>query len=116
MARSGGFDERPGSVMSAASTESEKDDMWSSMLSSVASSKRLPQKSILVLGTSNLVLWITMASNSQLSKNRKKRQTDVWNGAPQADQPKVKKSSWNPWEVEGLGQEGGTGKPTKDHP
>lgn len=56
MARSGGFNERPASAMSAASSnESEKDDMWSSMLSSVASSKRLPQKSILVLGTDNLV-------------------------------------------------------------
>ncbi|RPB10493.1 hypothetical protein P167DRAFT_525933 [Morchella conica CCBAS932] len=53
MARSGGFNERPASAMSAASSnESEKDDMWSSMLSSVASSKRLPQKSILVLGGS----------------------------------------------------------------
>ncbi|KAL7276521.1 hypothetical protein RUND412_000480 [Rhizina undulata] len=51
MARSGGFNGRPESAMSAASsTESEKEDMWSSMLSSVASSKRLPQKSILVLG------------------------------------------------------------------
>ncbi|RPB05217.1 hypothetical protein L873DRAFT_1825387 [Choiromyces venosus 120613-1] len=53
MDRTGGFDERPGSAMSnTSSNKSEKEDMWSSMLSSVASSKRLPHKSILVLGGS----------------------------------------------------------------
>ena len=41
---------RPGSSLSNASSASEKEDMWSSMLSSVASSKRLPQKNLLVLG------------------------------------------------------------------
>lgn len=32
----------------------QKKDMWSSMLDSVASGKRLPEKNILVLGTLNL--------------------------------------------------------------
>ncbi|KAI5791833.1 dynein light intermediate chain-domain-containing protein [Geopyxis carbonaria] len=53
MANSGSFGQRPDSAMSSISrTEPEKEDMWLSMLSSVASSKRLPQKSILVLGGS----------------------------------------------------------------
>ncbi|KAI5796336.1 dynein light intermediate chain-domain-containing protein, partial [Peziza echinospora] len=51
---SGGFYEndggRPGSALSVSTTSTENQDMWSSMLSSVASSKRLPQKSIVILG------------------------------------------------------------------
>jgi len=43
--------DRPGSALSDDSDKSENADMWSSMLSSVASSKRLPQKSMVVLGT-----------------------------------------------------------------
>ncbi|TGZ84776.1 hypothetical protein EX30DRAFT_367915 [Ascodesmis nigricans] len=46
------FNPRPSSALSTTSTEAEKEDMWAFMLSSVASSKRLPQKSILVLGGS----------------------------------------------------------------
>ncbi|KAF8429193.1 dynein light intermediate chain-domain-containing protein [Tirmania nivea] len=42
--------DRPGSALSVGSDKSESADMWSSMLSSVASSKRLPQKSMVVLG------------------------------------------------------------------
>ena len=36
------------------SGDSAKKDMWSSMLDSVASGKRLPEKSILVLGKSTV--------------------------------------------------------------
>ncbi|KAF8460317.1 dynein light intermediate chain-domain-containing protein [Kalaharituber pfeilii] len=43
-------DDRPGSSRSDDSRTTENADIWSSMLSSVASSKRLPQKSIVVLG------------------------------------------------------------------
>jgi dynein light intermediate chain 1, cytosolic len=42
--QSGGSDDRP------RSSGAEKLDMWSSMLDSVASGKRLPEKNILVLG------------------------------------------------------------------
>ncbi|KAF8543237.1 dynein light intermediate chain-domain-containing protein [Trichophaea hybrida] len=42
---------RPGSAMSnASSTAAEKENMWLSMLSSVTLSRRLPHKSVLVLG------------------------------------------------------------------
>lgn len=35
----------------------EKKDMWSSMLDSVASGKRLPEKNLLVMGTPTTVSW-----------------------------------------------------------
>ncbi|RPA74517.1 hypothetical protein BJ508DRAFT_243855 [Ascobolus immersus RN42] len=43
---------RPGSSLSVSSSQADgaNEDMWSNMLSSVASSKRLPQKNLLVLG------------------------------------------------------------------